>query len=63
MKYYRELGTNRLLAENLAGTTDLTNRKSAVRGQPSVVNVNNIYITLDADSFAKANQGQAQGQS
>ncbi|MGY3718627.1 hypothetical protein ACWE42_24240 [Sutcliffiella cohnii] len=62
MKYFRELGQNRLVAENLVGNIGSNNRKNATSGVPTVVNVNNIYITLDADSFAKANQGQAQAQ-
>ncbi|MGY3718628.1 hypothetical protein ACWE42_24245 [Sutcliffiella cohnii] len=50
---------------NVAGISDQLYRQKKERGvttSPSVINVNDINIRIDAESTARANQGQVQAQ-
>ncbi|WBL16285.1 hypothetical protein [Sutcliffiella sp. NC1] len=58
------MSKNWSLNGNVAGISDQFNRGKRDRGDtnPSVVNVNDINIRIDAESTARANQGQVQAQ-
>ncbi|MDX5475388.1 MAG: hypothetical protein LPK00_07590 [Bacillaceae bacterium] len=58
-KYWRVLGTNQLVADSQLENQGL---RRPIKSQPSIVNVNNITIKIDAETFAKALQAQAQAQ-